>query len=218
MSIEGLRLKIRNAYIKNTADVRRKAINNTDFTIISNNCWGGVVYESYNLEKKTPTVGMYFAPEDYLRFIANLEYYINECDIQFVAPDKATNKILYMQDNTFGKYPIAKLDNVEIAMLHYRSEEEAAAKWKRRCSRICWDNLIIKMNDQNGCTLVDMEAFLKTPIRCKRKLFFTTKKEWKKEHAETIYIPQFRKSSVYASLEPFGASSRCNINKLINQL
>lgn len=28
-----------------TASIRRKKLNNTDFTIISNNCWGGCVYE-----------------------------------------------------------------------------------------------------------------------------------------------------------------------------
>lgn len=43
MTIEGIRLRIRNAYVKQTADARRKKIKNTNFTIISNNCWGGSI-------------------------------------------------------------------------------------------------------------------------------------------------------------------------------
>ena len=39
--------------------------------IISNNCWGGVIYESYSLPKLSPTVGMYFSPKDYLKFVAD---------------------------------------------------------------------------------------------------------------------------------------------------
>lgn len=31
--------------------IRRHSLNRTDFTIISNNCWGGVVYEYYGLKK-----------------------------------------------------------------------------------------------------------------------------------------------------------------------
>ena len=30
------------------------------FTIISNNCWGGLVYQHYNLSYDSPTVGCYF--------------------------------------------------------------------------------------------------------------------------------------------------------------
>lgn len=218
MTFEGLRLKIRNAYIKQTANQRRKKINKKDFTIISNNCWGGVVYESYNLEKSSPTVGMYFAPQEYLKFVSKLEYYIKDCSLVFINPNDAIHKELYKQDSTFGEYPIARIGDVEIALLHYRNEEEAATKWNRRCSRICWDNLLVKMNDQNGCSISDMEKFLEIPIICKKRIFFTAHIAWKKHHPEIIYIPQVKKTSVYASLEPFGASKKCNVNELINQL
>ena len=218
MTIEGARLRIRNAYVKKTAKKRRLKIRIDRFTIISNNCWGGTVYESYNLEKMSPTVGMYFAPEEYLKFVSNLPYYINECKMELVDPEDAIHKELYKQDNTFGQYPIAKVGDVEIALLHYHSKEEALAKWERRCQRVCWDRLIVKMNDQNGCTIQDMKTFLSMPIECEKKLFFTAKKAWKKEDSEVIYIPQIRKAHVFASLEPFGASRKCNMNSIINQL
>ena len=64
MTYEGLRLKINAYYRKGFAKVRHKQLKNTDFTIISNNCWGGMVYESYDLPKESPTVGMFFMADE----------------------------------------------------------------------------------------------------------------------------------------------------------
>lgn len=218
MTIEGARLKIRNLYIKHTAKRRNRKIKYKDFSIISNNCWGGVVYESYALQKVSPTVGMYFAPEEYLKFVRNLRHYICEETISFVRPDEARHKNLYVQDNTFGQYPIARVGDVEIAFLHYRSEIEAREKWERRCARVHWDRLIVKMNDQNGCTYEDMDSFMNEEIPCAQKLFFTVHKEWAKKNKAIIYIPQFTKDHIFASKEPFGKSRRCDMNKIINTL
>ena len=49
--------------------IRRRNLNNVDFTIISNNCWGGICYEYFNMLKNSPTVGLYFYPDDYIKFI-----------------------------------------------------------------------------------------------------------------------------------------------------
>lgn len=53
------------------------------FTIISNNCWGGLVYQYYGFGYDTPTVGMYFFAEDYVKFVSNLKHYL-EIDIHFI--------------------------------------------------------------------------------------------------------------------------------------
>lgn len=45
-SFEGIRLKLKKLYFDSTAKLRRKLLKHTDFTIISNNCWGGFVYQS----------------------------------------------------------------------------------------------------------------------------------------------------------------------------
>lgn len=34
-------------------------------------------YESYNLPKQTPTVGMFFMVEEYIEFLSDLKGYIN---------------------------------------------------------------------------------------------------------------------------------------------
>ncbi len=59
MTYEGFRLRVLKYVRKVPAKLRRKALRFTDFTIISNNCWGGMIYESYNLPKQSPTVGLF---------------------------------------------------------------------------------------------------------------------------------------------------------------
>ena len=73
---EGLRLKILKIRREKLSTIRRKKLQISSFTIISNNCWGGMIYESYNLVKQSPTIGMFFFPSDYIKFISNLKFYI----------------------------------------------------------------------------------------------------------------------------------------------
>ena len=60
------------------ADFKRAKLNNTDFTIISNNCWGGVCYNQFGIKKLSPTVGCFIMTDDYLKFITNLNYYLEQ--------------------------------------------------------------------------------------------------------------------------------------------
>ena len=55
----------------------RKQLKNDDFSIISNNCWGGVVSEFFGLRKNSPIVGCYFFADDYLKFISDLHHYLS---------------------------------------------------------------------------------------------------------------------------------------------
>ena len=67
---EGLRLKVLKYWRLGLANYRKKQLKYTDFTIISNNCWGGMIYESYNSPKESPTVGMFFMAKDYIEFLS----------------------------------------------------------------------------------------------------------------------------------------------------
>ena len=51
---------------------RRKYLRNTDFSIICNNCWAGYVYRRFGLPYLTPTVGLYFFPEDFLKLCSDV--------------------------------------------------------------------------------------------------------------------------------------------------
>ncbi|WMJ84227.1 DUF1919 domain-containing protein [Oscillospiraceae bacterium LTW-04] len=215
MTLDGILLGLRNNYVKASSNYRRKKLDTTNFTIISNNCWGGIVYESYGLPKQTPTVGMFFMAEEYLKFVSNLRHYVEDCEMIFVEPDQARHKNYYMNDKRFGSYPIARLDDVEIAMLHFHSREEAAFKWKSRCERINWESMLVKMNDQNVCKKEHAEQFMKLPF--KNKVFFTVKKDWIDIHGITVL--KSKNTNCCGVLdEPFGASTMFNVNKLINKI
>ena len=66
MTYEGFRTTLLSYNRKRFRKSRHKKLTNTNFTIISNNCWGGVIYESYDLPKNTPTAGMFFMADDYI--------------------------------------------------------------------------------------------------------------------------------------------------------
>lgn len=147
----------------------RKQLKKTNFTIISNNCWGGVVYEHFGLKKQSPTIGSYFFAEEYIRFVSNLDYYL-KCDLQFIKVEasKYSDLIkLKKQENV----PIGILGDIEIMFLHYHSCDEAKEKWDRRIKRVNRDNLIIKFSEQNLCKYDHLRHFDNLPY--KKKIMFT---------------------------------------------
>lgn len=215
MTYEGLRLKILKIKRVKFAEHRKKKLKVTDFTIISNNCWGGMVYESYNLKKSSPTVGVFFMSEDYIKFVSDLRKYTS-MDIEFIEPTKSKHYDYFRNNPRYGDFPVGKIDDIEIFFLHYHSNQEAADKWKRRCERINWDRLLVKFNDQNGCTKAEVQKFLELPL--KNKIFFTCI-DWGIESEIVLKIKQFpKKNHIMASFEPFGKGKYIDITKLLNNL
>lgn len=142
-------------------------LKNKSFSIISNNCWGGRVYQRYGLRYTSPTVGLFFFADEYIKFCSNLKYYLS-LELTFIPKTESRYYEYYSEKDKY--YPIGVLDDIEIVFLHYKSEEEAQEKWNRRKARINWDNLIVKFNDQNGATEEHIRAFDKLPY--KNKLCF----------------------------------------------
>lgn len=147
---------------------RRKKLKGTDFTIISNNCWGGHAYRWYDLPYRSPTVGLYFWAEDYLKFVSDLRHYIDG-HLEFIPPSESRH---FESLKELGQLnvPIGLIDDVEIVFLHYKTETEAREKWERRCKRINWDHILVKNSYMNGCTDNIMQDFLSLNYDC--KLFF----------------------------------------------
>lgn len=109
----------------------RFRLKNKRFSIISNNCVGGVIYHNLNAEFMSPTINLWMKPEDFIRFAGDLPYYLN-CPIQQVFEDGIT-------------YPIGRMkkgaDIVTIYFMHYKSFEEAVEKWQLRSRRVNMENL-----------------------------------------------------------------------------
>lgn len=88
MSYEGLRLRVLKKIRLLFAKSRNKKLINKEFTIISNNCWGGMIYESYNLPKMSPTVGLFFMADDFIRFCSDIKRYTS-AELTFIPPESS---------------------------------------------------------------------------------------------------------------------------------
>lgn len=151
------------------APSRRAKLERTDLTIISNNCWAGSVYRRYGLPYLSPTAGLYFFADDFVRFAGALRRYTS-APLRFIDAADSRHADLLAQKGELKKI-VGGLDDVEIVFLHYATKEEAEEKWRRRCDRINWDNLFIKFSQMNACTEDDLRAFDAIPF--KNKICFT---------------------------------------------
>ena len=191
---------------------RQKQLKKKEFTIISNNCWGGYIYRLFNSQYQSPTVGLFIMPDDYIRFINNLEHYIKDCKLEFIKPEESKHYKELKEHDRFGEYPIGVLDDVEICFMHYKTEKEALEKWTRRAKRINWDNLIIKFCDQNGCTAKHIKEFNK--IAKYKKMICFTAKQYPGEY--NIYMWEFRKDG-YVVDDKYFIFQHINLLKLLNE-
>jgi len=227
VTYEGVRLKFLKLKRKLFAKREKRKLIKNDFTIISNNCWGGMVYESYDLIKQSPTVGLFMIASDYIKFLSKLDEYIS-AELTFISPrDSRWKEIPQVScDKRFGKYPVGLLEleneSIELFFLHYRNEKEAFDKWNRRCKRINKNAILVKFNDQNGCTEQDIEDFYK--LNYENKMFFTVKEWnnshiWKKGIKYYYFIKQAGfKDFILASYEPFGSNKYFDLANIINKL
>lgn len=135
----------------------KKKIKSRDFTVISNNCWAGRLYQYLDMPYLSPTVGLYFFADDYIKFVKNIKYYMS-LDLKFIRYQDSRHRDLIVQKNE-THVPIGVLDDVEIMFLHYKSETEACEKWNRRRARINWDNIYFKFSKMNACTDQHLKAF-----------------------------------------------------------
>ena len=127
------------------AQIMRARVTNRDFTIISNDCFGGMAYEELGMRYDSPFAGLFLVPEDYMQLLRNLRPCCEQ-PIRFKEYSRHERINAWRQNIIQRPYPIGVVgDDVEIHFLHYGNREEAEAKWTRRAQRIHWDNLLVKI-------------------------------------------------------------------------
>ena len=72
--LKEIRLKIN----KIGSNFRRNKLKIKNPTIISNNCWAGIVSQYLGIKYYTPTIGLYFFAEEYIKFLERFDYYIEQ--------------------------------------------------------------------------------------------------------------------------------------------
>lgn len=56
---------------------RKRKLKNKDFTIISNNCCGGLIYRTLGIKYNSPTVNSWISRKDFFVFCNNLKEYFS---------------------------------------------------------------------------------------------------------------------------------------------
>ena len=138
----------------------KERLQNKDFTLISNNCNGGILCHELGLRFNSPTINLYFSNEDYIRYLQNFDYY-NSLEIKFAK-------------DLENSYPIGQLDDVKIHFVHYKTPQEAKEKWEGRKNRINKEKLFVIFTEQGNCAYKHIEAFDALPFE--NKVVFTANK------------------------------------------
>lgn len=114
--------------------------------------WGGITHE-LGQRFLSPTVNLFLVPEDYIKFIYNLKFYIKESDM-----------IEDQIESLKRGYPVGKLNDIKLFFVHYKNFDSAKNKWYERCSRINWNNIYFIMTQRDGCTEKEIKQFEKIQV------------------------------------------------------
>lgn len=125
-------------------------------TILSCNCTGGVLYHDLGLQFTSPTINLYMRFPDFLRFLEHLEYYL-------------TLHITPYEGDIKRDYPLGRLGDLVLYLVHYPSVEEADQKWQARKKRMDMKNIFVIATDRDGFSSEYLPRFNALPYR--KKIF-----------------------------------------------
>ncbi|MDM0445791.1 DUF1919 domain-containing protein [Clostridium perfringens] len=201
-------------YIKRKIIIGKNRFNlrNKNFTIISNNCWGGFVYNKFGIKYNSPFVGLFMYAQDYINLLERFDS-IDFFEIKFIDIEESKYKKYIKGENRNINYPIGLIDDdLEIHFLHYKSKEEAIEKWTRRAKRINYENLIFKFSDRDLCTPELIYRFEK--LNFKNKICFTAKEY--RNYKSCIQIKEF-KDKEFVEFEWMYYERYVDIKKYLNK-
>ncbi len=202
----------RNLFCRNVKrSIVRTAIKNKNFTVISNNCWAGRVYQYLDMPYLSPTVGLYFFSPDYIKFVSDLRHYL-ELPLVFIDAEESRYFSELKRKNQTDK-PIGLLGDVEIVFLHYKSREEALEKWNRRKARVNFDNIILKFSWSNLCGDEQLEAFDKLPFE--NKLMLVDKSRRDKYNCGIYWHGEADENGIIIDTTPFPGN--LSLRRILNK-
>ena len=162
----------------------RKVVDLSDVTLVSQNCIGGVMYHDCEAKFISPTVNLFIKPHEFMRFVRNLEFYLDETPV--------------VADG--DKYPVGDLsDNIKINFMHYYSQKEALEKWEQRKQRVNKKKIFVICIERDGFDEDAFKAFKKLPYP---KALFTRNVKWKNEK-DCIFLPQYQAEKQVPDIIPY---------------
>lgn len=127
-------------------------------TIISEDCFGGMIYKYLGLKMSSPFINFLIGGYDYLDLLKDFENNIKSEIVSVREED--------FKNNIFPKARFASSNSI-INLIHYSSFDEFCTTFARRQQRINYDNLLFKMTIEN-----DEQAELFDALPLKNKVGF----------------------------------------------
>lgn len=205
--------------INSLKGIRRIGLSTTQFTIISNNCVGGYIYQYFGIQYCTPTAGFGVHPDDFVKLMNKPNFYFAQ-KLEFLQdPKLARHYELRKNNKNYGKYPVANLGDIEIFFTHYKTIEEAYKKWNSRIKRLRYDKLIFLFVENEWTTETDRKLFLESNV-CGKKIFLRHTKKWmgEKIYEEELYVPNVPVCDGIAAWKPSIIMACLPWKKIINSL
>lgn len=170
--------------LANRMKVRKtvKRFHKQELTVISQNCIGGVLSHDLKLPFCSPTVNLFIPAADFIRFVNNLEHYLN-----------AELKVMWGKE-----YPLGMVEDVHIHFVHYDNCRQALEAWERRRKRADLSKVLVLSTDRDGFdeTLFEQWKAITYP-----KMLFTACKQYA-DHEDVLYFPKYEKQGCVPDLIP----------------
>lgn len=134
-------------------------------TILSDNCWGGLMYHTLGMEMQSPFINMFINTDDFVKLLADLPHYLS---LPLVP------KELCVRRGGAVVFPVVTLGDIRLFFNHVSTPEELkiyAEKWYRRRDRMDMKNILVQSCFVNH---EDQQRFESSFISCQYpKLIFT---------------------------------------------
>ena len=133
----------------------------SNISILSNYCLGGLVYKQLGLRALSPTINMFCAGKDYLEFLENYEYYL-DCEmeeyINWNYVDGTIGRERFMEKGILGNRVVWNFN-------HYIDAKIAIDKWNQRKVRFNKNNVAAIMIIQ-----CDEDAYRFSELNIEKKI------------------------------------------------
>ena len=162
----------------------KKIFKNADFSVFSSNCVGCLMLHDIGMKFNSPFVNLFLNAKDYIKYLQNPEKY---------------NQMEFKEISSTCNHPVGMLGDLTVYFVHYKSFDEAVSAFKRRISRISYDNLFVIFSEKDGCTYEDLLIFDELPY--KNKVVFTHKPY--PDIKSSFYIEGFENNGELGSIIEF---------------
>ena len=121
-------------------------VKNTSPSLIAGNCLGGMLLHDLGLRFNSPTVNIHFYQRELVKFVLDLDRYLNES--------------LEFYDDPDSEWPVNALlggkDGIRLGFAHITLPKEGLRNWSKRKERFNYDNIFVIAEEKEGMTKQDI--------------------------------------------------------------